>query len=141
MNVVILTGRLTKDPDLRYLPNGGPAVANFTMAVDREYKKDGQPTADFINCVIWRKAAENLKQYFSKGQKINIVGKIQVRKWQTNEGDNRYTTEVLVDRWEFGESKKGNGGGGGNQYNEDDAPPDYGDDDAGSEEDGDEIPF
>ena len=140
MNLVVLTGRLARDPELRFLPNDGPAVCNFTIAVDRDYKKENQPDADFINCVVWRKSAENLKMYFSKGQKINLAGKIQVRKWQNKEGENRYTTEVLVDRWEFGESKRSQNSGG-NQYTDNDAPPaeDY---DGGSEDNaGDDIPF
>jgi len=145
MNLVVLTGRMTKDPELKYLPNGGPAVANFTMAVDKDYKKEGEErSADFINCVIWRKSAEVLKQYFSKGMKINIVGKLTVRSYENNEGQKRYITEVVVDRWEFGESKRGGGQGGSSNNNNsgndgyaaEDVPPE-----TGNEDDCDDIPF
>ena len=86
MNKVILMGRLTKDPEIRYTQTS-KAVANFTMAVSRRFKKD---EADFINCVAWEKTAEFISKYFSKGGMIAVVGKIQTRTWEDNEGKKRY---------------------------------------------------
>ncbi len=143
MNIVILTGRLTKDPELNYIQDSQTAVGKFTIAVDKDFKKEGeQVTADFINCVVWKKAAENLKKYFSKGMKINVQGRLSVRKWQNNEGENRYTTEVVVEKWEFGESKRkgdeGNRSGSGPGPKDNNEYPDSGSE---SVDDCDEIPF
>lgn len=105
MNKAILIGRITKDVELRYTPNN-VAVIQFTVAVDRRYKVEGQPQADFINCVAWRNTAEFISKYFSKGSRIAIVGSIQTRSWDDNDGNRHYVTEVIVDEAEFCESKK-----------------------------------
>ena len=101
MNKVILIGRLTKDPEIRYTQTS-KAVANFTIAVSRRFKKD---EADFINCVAWEKTAEFISKYFSKGGMIAVVGSIQTRTWEDNEGKKRYITEVIADQAYFTGSK------------------------------------
>ena len=103
MNKVILIGRLTKDCELKQ--NGEMAVSRFTVAVDRKFKKEGENTADFINCVAFKTHAENISKYFTKGNRIGIVGHIQTGSYTNKEGQKVYTTDVIVDEWEFVESK------------------------------------
>lgn len=106
MNKVILVGRLTKDPDLRYTQNG-EAVANFTVAVNRPFRnKNGEQEADFINCVTWRKQAENLAQYTGKGSMIAIEGRIQTRSYEGKDGKMVYVTEVLAENIQYLDNKK-----------------------------------
>ena len=105
MNQVILIGRLIKDPETRFTTSN-IAVCNFTLAVDRRFKKDGEQSADFINCIAWRQTAEFVSKYFSKGKKIALTGSIQTSTWDAEDGSKRYKTEVLVDNVEFVESKK-----------------------------------
>lgn len=107
LNRVVLVGRLVKDPDLRYTPNG-VAVANFTIAVNRPFKNDGEQQADFINAVIWRKPAENLANYMSKGSMIGIDGRIQTRNFEGQDGKTVYVTEVVADSVQFLEPKGSN---------------------------------
>lgn len=104
MNKVILIGRLTKDPELRYTTSN-TAVCQFSIAVDRKYKSEGQPTADFINIVAWRNTAEFVSKYFNKGSRIAIVGQIQTRNYDDKDGKKVYVTEVIADEVEFCESK------------------------------------
>lgn len=105
MNKVILVGRLTKNPELRATANGIP-TCSFTVACDRQYAKQGEERqADFINCVAWRQNAEFVPKYFAKGHRIALEGSIQTRSWEDSNGQKRYTTEVLVDRVEFVQSK------------------------------------
>ena len=112
MNKVILVGRLTKDPELR-VTTSGVNVCSFTVACDRRFVKQGEERkADFINCIAWRQSADAISKYFTKGNRIALEGSIQVRSWQDNEGKNRYATEVVVDQWEFAQSK-GEGGAQG----------------------------
>ena len=109
MNSVVLIGRLARDPELRFVPGSGMAVANFTMAIDKgltrekkqEFESQGRPTADFIRIVVWGKQAENCSQYLSKGRLVAIQGSIQTGSYKTNTGETRYTTEVLANRVEF----------------------------------------
>lgn len=105
MNKVILMGRLTKEPELRYTTSN-TAVCQFSIAVDRKYKKDGQPTADFINIVAWRSTAEFVSKYFNKGSRIAIVGQIQTRNYDDKDGKKVYVTEVIAEEVEFCESKR-----------------------------------
>ncbi len=109
MNKVILIGRLARDPELKYTASN-TAVCQFTIAVDRRFKSDNQPTADFIPVVAWRQTAEFIAKYFSKGSRIAITGQIQVRNWDDTEGKRHYATEVIVDEAEFVESKRQDGG-------------------------------
>lgn len=97
MNVVSLVGRLTKDIELRYTTSG-TAVGSFTLAVNRQFTNaSGERETDFINCVIWRKAAENLANYTSKGSQIGITGRMQTRNYENQQGQRVYITEVVVD--------------------------------------------
>lgn len=106
MNKSILVGRLTKDPELRFTPEG-KAVANFTLAVNRPFKnKNGENEADFINVVVWNKQAENTANYLSKGSLAGIDGRIQTRNYENQEGKRVYVTEVLAESVQFLEPKK-----------------------------------
>ena len=106
MNKVILIGNLTSEPQLKFTTNNTP-VASFTIAVNRNYtKEDGTKETDFINIVVWNKRAENVKNYLDKGSKVGIVGRLQVRKYQNERGENRYVTEVVAEEVEFLNSKK-----------------------------------
>ncbi len=107
LNRVVIVGRLTKDPDLRYTPNG-VAVANFTVAVNRPFKQDGKQEADFINCVVWRAPAENLAKYMSKGNQVGVDGRVQTRTFDGQDGKTVYVTEIVADSVQFLESKKSN---------------------------------
>ncbi|WP_027964566.1 single-stranded DNA-binding protein [Halalkalibacillus halophilus] len=111
LNRVVLVGRLTKDPDLRYTPNG-VAVANFTIAVNRPFSnQQGEREADFINCVIWRRPAENLANYMKKGSMIGVDGRIQTRNFEGQDGKRVFMTEVVADNVQFLETKGSNQGG------------------------------
>lgn len=103
INKVILTGRLTKDIELRHT-NSGKAVTTFTIAVDSGYGENKK--ADFINCVAWEKTAEFIKNWFGKGRMIEIVGRIATRTYEGQDGKKNYVTEVVVNEVYFGDSKK-----------------------------------
>lgn len=106
MNSVCLTGRLTKDPEIRYTQNQKP-VASFTLAVDRDYKtENGDKPSDFISCVAWGSSATFLERYAVKGAKLGVSGAIQSRKWHDRDGNNRYATEVNCARVEILEFPK-----------------------------------
>ena len=106
MNKVILMGRLTRDPEVRYGGANNSAVARFSLAVDRRFKRDGdEQTADFINCVAFGKTAEFLEKYARKGTKFVVEGRIQTGSYQDKDGKTVYTTEVVVENQEFAESK------------------------------------
>lgn len=109
MNSVVLIGRLTKDPELRYLPNGGTAVCNFSLAVDKNLPKEkkqemesqGKYTADFINIVVWGKQGENCANYLAKGRLVAIQGRIQTGSYNASDGSKRYTFDVVAENTEF----------------------------------------
>lgn len=105
MNKVILMGRMTRDPEIRHAQGSGMAVARFSLAVDRKKKRDDSQGADFPSCVAFDKQAENIGKYFSKGTKILIEGHLQTGSYKNKNGDTVYTTDVIVDAWEFVESK------------------------------------
>lgn len=106
MNSVNLVGRLTKDVDLRYTPTG-TAVGRFTLAINRRVPNDkGVREADFINCIAWNKAAENLAKYTSKGSLLGVQGRIQTGSYENQEGQRVYTTDVVVEQFTFVESAK-----------------------------------
>lgn len=101
LNKVLLIGRMTKDPELKFTPSNVAVVA-FTIAVDRKYQKQGEERqADFINCVAWRSTAEFIAKYFTKGQMINVCGSLQTRSWDDAQGVTRYATEVIADEVNF----------------------------------------
>lgn len=106
MNKVILMGRLAREPEVRYSQGTEPlAIARYTLAVNRRFKRQGEPEADFINCVAFGKTGEFAEKYFKKGQMASVVGRLQVRSWDDNEGKKRWTTEVIVEEQHFAESK------------------------------------
>lgn len=143
MNCVILIGRLTRDPELRYIPNTGTPVATFSLAVDKQLSKEkkmeleaqGRPTADFINIVVWGKQAEHCANYLAKGRLTAVQGRIQSRSYDARDGSRRYITEVVADRVKFLE------------WSNDNAPPSFSDDldfpgiDGFEPVDDDNIPF
>ena len=128
MNSVSLMGRLTRDPEVRYTANTQMANARFVVAVNRKLSKEkrqeaennGYPTADFISCMAWGKTAENIGNYFKKGQRIAVSGHIQTGSYENQQGQRIYTTDVVVDSFDFVESNKDNNS---NQENTD---QDYG---------------
>ena len=106
MNKVILMGRLTRDPEVRYSQGENSlAIARYTLAVDRRFKRDGEATADFISCVAFGKAAEHAERFYRQGLKIVITGRIQTGSYTNKDGVKVYTTEVVVEEQEFAESK------------------------------------
>lgn len=109
MNNVVLIGRLTRDPELRYIPNSGTAVSTFSLAVDKGLSKEkkqemesrNQPTADFINIVVWGKMAENCANFLAKGRLVAVQGRIQSGSYEAKDGGRRYTTDVVASNVEF----------------------------------------
>lgn len=130
INKVILIGRLTKDPELRFAAGSGNGVCKFTIAVNRQFKKN---EADFINCVAFGKQAETIAQYMLKGSQIALTGHIQTGSYDAQDGTKRYTTDVLLESFEFigggNKNQNNNTGGGFNQASFDDGmtPVDDGD--------------
>ena len=111
MNKVIEIGRLTKDPEIRYSQGANTTcVARYTLAVDRKFKQEGQPTADFINCIAFGKLGEFAEKYLHKGVKIAVTGRIQTGSYTNKDGNKVYTTDVVVEECEFAESKNANNG-------------------------------
>lgn len=107
MNKVILMGRLTKDPEIRYTPTANKAVCQFTLAVDRRFSRQGEEKqADFIPIVTWEKTAEFCNSYFRKGRQVAVVGRIHNRTWDDAEGKRHYITEVIADEAYFADSKR-----------------------------------
>lgn len=100
INRVVLTGRLTRDLELRRTQSG-TSVVSFTLAVDRNFKKEGQTEADFINCVAWNRQAEAMAQYLHRGSLIGVEGRIQTRHYDDDHGTKKYVTEVVVDNFTF----------------------------------------
>jgi single-strand DNA-binding protein len=129
LNRIVLIGRLTKDPELRYTPNG-KAVAGFTLAVDRPFKNSqGEREADFISIVVWGTQAEHCANYLSKGKLAAVDGRLQIRNYDDKDGQRRWVTEVIADNVRFLSPKEGGGGseGTGNMgkeidFSDDDIP-------------------
>ena len=111
MNKAVLMGRLTRDPEVRYTDND-LAIAKYTLAVDRKYKRDGDQEADFISCVVFGKGAEFAEKYLHKGIKITISGRIQTGSYTNKDGVKVYTTDIVVEEQEFAESKSASSGAG-----------------------------
>ena len=112
MNKVILMGRLTRDPEVRYgTGENSTAVARYTIAVDRRFKRDGEQSADFISCVTFGRNAEFAEKYLHQGVKIAVTGRIQTGSYTNKDGVKVYTTDVVVEEQEFAESKKSQGYG------------------------------
>ena len=114
MNKVILMGRLTRDPEVRYTQTNNTLVASFSIAVNRRFTRPGEERqADFINIVAWSKLGEFCSKYFKKGQQVGIIGRLQVRNWEDENGQKRYVTEVVAEEAYFAEGKR-DGEMGGN---------------------------
>ena len=112
MNKVILMGRLTRSPEVRYSQSSEPvAVARYTLAVNRRFKRKDEPEADFIPCVALGKSGEFAEKHFRKGQLVGVIGRLQVRSWEDKEGKKHWTTEVIIEEQHFAESKKDSGEG------------------------------
>ena len=121
MNKVILMGRLTRDPEVRYSQSTEPlAIARYSLAVNKRFKRQGEPDADFIPCVACGKSGEFAVKYLNKGKQICVVGRLQVRNWEDNNGNKRIITEVVVEEQYFAESK------GQNSDNKSSKPEDNG---------------
>jgi len=105
MNKIILVGRMAKDIELRQTSTG-KAVGNFSIAVDRRFKRDGEPTADFFNVVAWNKPAELIDAYLNKGDRIALTGRLQTRSYDANDGTRKYFTEVVLEEFDFINDKK-----------------------------------
>lgn len=107
MNKVMLMGRLTRDPEARYTQAAEPmAIVRYSLAVNRRFKRDGEPDADFINVVAFGKAGEFAEKYFRKGQQVAIVGRLQVSSYDDKDGNKRWSTDVIVEEQHFAESKR-----------------------------------
>jgi len=156
MNNVVLIGRLVRDPELKFIPSSGTAVAKFTLAVDKELSKDmkadfeskGKPTADFIQITVFGKQAENCANYLKKGIMTSVSGRISTGSYTTKAGDKRYTTEVIANRVEFLEWGGGSSGNksssqksSSSQNNSEDDFANFEEDDIFEPTDDDDIPF
>ena len=106
MNKVLLMGRLTKDPEVRYTTTNNTLVCGFTLAVNRRFVKDGEQQADFFNIVAWSKLGEFCSKYFVKGQQVAVVGRLQTRNYDDKDGKKVYLTEVVVEEAHFADTKK-----------------------------------
>ena len=117
MNKVILMGRLTRDPEVRYSQGAtATAIARFSIAVDRRFKRDGEPDADFINCVAFGRTGEFIERYGHKGTKFVVEGRIQTGSYTNKDGQKVYTTDVIVEDQEFAESKSASAGSDNGGY-------------------------
>ena len=118
MNKVILMGRLTRDPEVRYSQGANQtAIARFSVAVDRRFKRDGEPTADFFNCTSFGRQAEFVERYLHKGTKVVLSGRVQNDNYTNKEGQMVYSVQIMVEDIEFAESKNAAGGGNEGGYN------------------------
>ena len=127
MNKVFLIGRLTRDPELRYTGNN-TAVASFSIAVNRNFtNQQGEREADFFNVTVWRKQAENVKNYLSQGRQVAVEGRLQTRSYEDNNGQKRYVTEVVADNVEFLGSKNSSNNNSNGSHNDEPTPYDFGD--------------
>lgn len=110
MNKVILMGRLTKDPEVRYSQGATPlAICRYTLAVNRRFQKNGEQSADFISCVAFGKAAEFAAKYFRKGQMVSVAGRLQVSSWKDRDDKTHWNTDVVIEEQHFAGGKKENG--------------------------------
>ena len=138
MNKVVLIGRITKDPELRFIPGSGVAVCTFSIAVDRRKVKDKEQVTDFFKIVVWGKQGENVANYMSKGKLIGISGRIENRSYEGNDGVKRYVTEIVAEEVQFLEKKSDTNTANSNNTNTENQ--EYNAWDSASEDD-DEIPF
>jgi len=139
MNNVVMIGRLTRDPELRFTAGSGKAVATFTIAVNRPFSKNNE--ADFFRVVVWGKSGENCANYLAKGRLVGVQGRLQNNNYETNTGEKRYSTEIVADRVEFLERANGNNRREDDNFNSE--IPDFNDGADGFQaiEDDDDVPF
>lgn len=131
MNRIVLVGRLTRDPELRYTSGTNTAVCNFTIAVDRPFNpNNSERGADFIPIVVWNKQAENVKNYLTKGSQVAVEGRLQVRNYDDQNGQKRYVTEVIANSVEFLGSKNSNSTSSNNDNSGEPTPYDFKDEQA-----------
>ena len=141
MNKVFLIGRLTRDPELRYTGNN-TAVASFSIAVNRSFtNQQGEREADFFNVTVWRKQAENVKNYLSQGSQVAVEGRLQTRNYEDKDGQKRYVTEVVADNVEFLGSKNSSNNNSNGSHNDEPTPYDFGDEKEPKGTDVDSNPF
>ena len=141
MNKVFLIGRLTRDPELRYTGNNTP-VASFSLAVNRSFtNQQGEREADFFNITVWRKQAENVKNYLNQGSQVAVEGRLQTRSYEDKDGQKRYVTEVVADNVEFLGSKNSSNNSSNGSHNEEPTPYDFGDEKEPKGTDVDSNPF
>ena len=142
MNKVILMGRLTRDPEVRYTQTNNTLVASFSLAVNRRFVRQGEERqADFINCVAWNKTGEFVSKYFKKGQQVGIIGRIQTRSWDDEQGQKHYVTEVIAEEAYFADSKRdGAAGDFGSSFGGDSTMPASNDSEF-EVSSGDDLPF
>ena len=141
MNKVVLIGRLTKDPELRFLPGNGTATCTLTLAVDKYNTKTGQKEADFVPVLVWGKQAENTANYMTKGSQMAISGRIQTRNYEAKDGTKRYVTEVVATEIQFLSKGKGQHQENNNLGNQNQDPFGGGFDDMTPVYDDGEMPF
>ena len=151
MNKIVLLGRLTKDPEIRYTQAAEPmCIAKYTVAVNRRTKKEGEQDADFINCVSFGKAGEFMERFFKKGMAICLSGRLNINQYTDKSGQRQWFTEVVTDDVEFAESRNAyesriQGGGGSNSYDNASQPPSFEPDNFSaitkSIDDDDDLPF
>ena len=123
MNKVILMGRLTRDPEVRYSQGASQtAIARFSLAVDRRWKREGEPDADFFNCTAFGRQAEFVEKYLRQGTKVVVTGRIQNDNYTNKEGQKVYSVQIIVEEFEFAESKNASAGAGAASYQADSRP-------------------
>lgn len=124
MNKVIMMGRLTRDPEVRYSQGASQtAIARFSLAVDRRWKREGEPDADFFNCTVFGRQADFVEKYLRQGTKVVITGRVQNDNYTNKEGQKVYSVQIIVEEIEFAESKNAAGGTvGGSSYQADSRP-------------------
>ena len=142
MNKVILMGRLTRDPEVRYTQTSNTLVASFSLAVNRRFARQGEERqADFINIVAWNKTGEFVQKYFRKGQQVGVIGRLQTRTWDDDKGQKHYITEVIAEETYFADSKRdGATGDFGSSFGSDVTAP-MGNDSEFEISSGDDLPF
>ena len=122
MNKVILMGRLTRDPEVRYTTTNNTLVCTFSLAVNRRFRSEGQPEADFFNIVAWSKTGEFCSKYFKKGQQVAVEGRLQTRNYDDKDGKKVYVTEVVTENTYFADSRRDGDGSTGTSFQGVDAP-------------------
>ncbi len=123
MNKVILMGRLTRDPEVRYTQTNNTLVCTFSLAVNRRFRQEGQPDADFFNIVAWSKTGEFCSKYFKKGQQVGVIGRLQTRNYDDKDGKKVYVTEVIAEETYFADSRRdSDGSSSGSTFTGVDAP-------------------